>query len=668
MSAELQPLADAFAEADRARRERERAEAEAAAAAKDRAEDDASIRRAAAKGGKAAAYKFGRLYGRSRADVDALLEPTAPEAGDGEGGEGAPPAPPADPDAPPPPRKRPNPVKELPKTCPVIPLGKQAGEFYYLDGDRELRVLRKHSADDLRGLFSSRRGLDWLWDTFAKFDKNGRHNGWDPSHAAESLMTACGNRGVFDPAEMLRGPGAWSDDAGGLVLHAGDAVWVDGAWHEPGWHHAYVYPGARALPRPLEGKPDGSAATKVVALFDKWPWRWGEDAETPDHIEIVAGQVSPAALMLLGQVGCGLVGGALDWRPMVWITGDAGGGKSTLQDVIRKTYGGGLVSSSDATAAGIYQTIGYSSMAVAIDEAEADPFSPKMKHMVELVRQSASGGVILRGSSDAKVRNFTARSSFLLSSIIIPPLNAQDLTRLTLLRLGKLASVTPPRIDAAELRAAGRSFRRRILDFWPQWQERLLAWRASLGSVGHDARGCDQYGALFAMADLLLHDALADADTRGLWAETTRHLVAERTRSTNADTMLNWLLFKPIDNVFRGGQQYTIRSILRAALGYADLDGATAETCRKVLEERGIVIDTHAGFKDAGRVVVLNQHAGLAELFKGSIWGTQPGAALTGWQQAMSRLPGSAPVKKFGVRAWSVPARTFLLVDQEEEK
>lgn len=666
----LLPIAAAFAQAEEERAAEEAAAAARAQAERERADDAASIRRTYAAHGLARARRIGKVYGWTPEAVQALCEPPAPRPGRDaapDGGSAPPPAPPADPDAPPPPKKRRNPVKLLPASCPVIPLGMMGGTCFYLNPQRELIELKKHGPDDIRALFAQRTragetpgGIDWLWETFAKFNKQGEHSGWDVAHAAESLVTACAARGVFDPGQQLRGPGAWTDEAGGLVLHCGDAVWTGGDWQPPGVHDGFVYPGARPAPRPMEGAADGRYARQLVGLFDLWPWQWGAEPDVPDMLRLSGGlSVSPAALLLLGWIGTALVGGALDWRPMVWVTGDAGGGKSTLQKLIGAVFAGGLVQSSDATSAGIYQRVGYSSLAVAIDEAEADPFSQKMKHMVELVRQSASGGVILRGSNDAKFKAFTARSAFLLSSIIIPPLNAQDLTRLAILRLGRLGSVTPPRLDPVQLRGIGTALRRRILDGWGGWFGRLEQWRAALADVGHDARGCDQYGALFAMADLLLDTALEPED-RAYWAETTRHLVAERRATSNADTMLDWLLTKPIDNVFRGGQQYTVRSVLMSAAGFQDLDGGTPATCASILREKGIVVDVTAGAKDAARIFLFNQHAGLAELFRGSIWSTAPGAAMSGWQQAVQRLDGAQAGKKFGQRGWSVPALVFL--------
>lgn len=679
MSADgLKPIAAAFEEAEAQRRAAEAAAEEQAQRAKDAEEDRKSVLRVFRKEGLAKAKRIGKLYGLTAQEVEAICHPPQPEgprpsAGGDDGG--PPPAAPRDPDAPEPPRRKKNPVKPLPGTCPVIPLGSSAGVFWYLNPNKEIRPLTKHGADDIRGLFAERtrtgenpRGIDWLWENFAKFNKNGEHTGFDIAHAAESLMTAAAARGVFDPARMLRGLGAWTDANGGLVLHCGNAIWLDGQWCEPGILAGMVYPGDVPAPRPTETPADGTAAATLLALYDRWPWQWGADADTNDSLyEIIkAGPVSPAAYMMLGWTGCALVGGALDWRPMVWVTGDAGGGKSTLQKVVQGVFGEGLVASSDATSAGIYQTIGYSSRAVAIDEAEADPFSPKMKNMVELVRQSASGGLILRGSNDAKVRGFTARSAFLLSSIIIPSLNAQDLTRLAILRLGKLADVAPPKIDSTALRQIGRALRRRILDQWGAWPARLEAWRDTLREVGHDARGQDQFGALFAMADTLLSDEVADRDTRYYIAATTRHLVEERRGSSNADTMLQWLLSVNIDNVFRGGQQYTVRTIIRCACGFEDLDGGSAGTCQRLLQERGIFVDISDGAKERARIWIANQHKGLADLFKNTIWSTAPGAAQSGWQQAVARLEGATAMKKYGVRGWSVPAPVILMGDTEK--
>ena len=62
----------------------------------------------------------------------------------------------------------------------------------------------------------------------AKVNKDGEPTrGFHADSAADALMHACSQKGIIDPAEAVRGCGAWSDDKGGLVLHLGDMVWIE---------------------------------------------------------------------------------------------------------------------------------------------------------------------------------------------------------------------------------------------------------------------------------------------------------------------------------------------------------------------------------------------------------------------------------------------------------
>ncbi len=256
---------------------------------------------------------------------------------------------------------------DLPHTCPVEPLGVFGEMFWYIDALRQLRGLKakEHSKLILTGLFGTHLAL--LYDAWPRVNKEGKTVGWRAEAVAEALMVACSRRGVWDVWGRVRGSGAWKDAEGGLVFHCGDVI-ISAAAH----HHV-------GRPRP---------------------------------------QVD--AQLLLGWVCAGLLGGALDWRPLVWITGDKATGKSTLHQVLHAVFGDdGILSVSDVSAAGIWQKLGHSTLPVAIDELEAEEDNRKAQNVIKLARQAASGGVILRGGADHAATEFKARSCFLFSSILV---------------------------------------------------------------------------------------------------------------------------------------------------------------------------------------------------------------------------------------------------------
>jgi len=188
------------------------------------------------------------------------------------------------------------------------------------------------------------------------------------------------------------------------------------SWHPrgaaSGWipagHGRFVYPASAPQPRPgvrddeLKG-PSGrrfnlrKPGEELLKLLGTWNWKRSEiDAQ-----------------LLLGWIAAAMIGGALKWRPMAWVTGGAGTGKSTLQHLLDALFGeGGLIDCADTTAAGVYQLLGHRTLPVAIDELEADADNTRVMSVIKLARLAASGGRMMRGGSDHQSVSFEMRSCF----------------------------------------------------------------------------------------------------------------------------------------------------------------------------------------------------------------------------------------------------------------
>ena len=154
-------------------------------------------------------------------------------------------------------------------------------------------------------------------------------------------------------------------------------------------------------------------------------------------------------MLLLGWNAAAVYGGALDYRPLVWLTGDKATGKSALQKGLGLMHGNGILQSPDATEAAVRQILGQQSLPVAIDEAEADEDNRKMLALVKLARLAAtSQGNILKGGQDHQGHEFRATSCFLFSSILIPPIPPQDKSRLAVLEMEEIpAGAREPPLD-----------------------------------------------------------------------------------------------------------------------------------------------------------------------------------------------------------------------------
>jgi hypothetical protein len=543
----------------------------------------------------------------------------------------------------------------LPEGCPVTPLGHNAGVFCYLDEQAQVRMLpaAKHQRTEIMALYGSKIGL--LYEYWPRLDERGRVSGWKPELAAQVLMEAAARAGIIDITERVRGPGAWLGENGELVMHCGDTVIFNGEYHEPGKIGKYIYPAAPSKPRPAKDRQTAEAGQELLKLISTWNWRRSE--------------VDPA--LLLGWIAAAMIGGALPWRPAAWVTGDKATGKSTLQYVINHVIGeGAMIFSSDATAAGIWQSVGMSSLPVSLDEIEAEEDNRRNSNIINLARQAASGGIVLRGGSDHGKVSFKARSCFLFSSILIPPLRSQDVSRLAILQLDKLHERVFASPGPARLEQIGAALRRRLIEQWPRFNDTLECYRVMLTEAGHGARGADQFGTLMACHDLLLYDEAPRGEALDRWKELFRRSVMSEAEDDIADweRCFTHLMTSTVGQ-YRGGELRTVGSLVLQAAGKGD--GGSADEANRVLCNHGmrVVKVTQDVLVPYEALQVANSHQGLASIFKDTHWGNRSGT--TGvWVQSLRRIPGSyagrAPTKFNGAstRFTEIPLAKLL----EEEK
>lgn len=532
--------------------------------------------------------------------------------------------------------------------CPVVPLGIHDDVYYYIDSSRQLRPLsaRDHSRLNLMALFSMR--TDYLWTTWPRKNEDGAVVGWKPEIVAEALMGSAARQGILDIVDRVRGPGAWTDEDGKLVFHCGDVLYHDGGLLEPGQVGRHIYPSAPEKPRPSEARSDIQAGETLLELLKSWNWRRGKEHDYAD------------AHLLLGWIGASMIGGALKWRPMVWMTGDKATGKSTLHEVLKAVHGpGGLIHATDPTAAGLWQSVGHASLPIALDELESEADNRKNQNIIKLARHAASGGTTLRGGSDHKGTSFTARSCFLFSSILIPPLLGQDVSRMAILQLDKLEGVSAPSLKPKELAEIGAIFRKRLMEQWPRFNDTLEMYRECLHKTGHGGRSSDQFGTLLACADLLLCTGLPDEKTLTRWGEVLKRstLAEAEDDIADSDRCLSHLLSSLCD-VHRDGKRRTIGSWIEQAAG--KFSGSDELDANKILSTFGLRVDRREG---KAFLLVANTHQGMTGIFRETIWAGMPGS--TGvWVQSLRRVSG-AEASKTSTNFGGAPARfTRLPLDK----
>lgn len=586
----------------------------------------------------------------------------------------------------------------FPPAPPVRPLGISSDisgsqKCYYLDVNGQLVGLEagnKHGKGAIAALFGEQIG--WAQDHWPRwsapvYEGRGKDRhlveaskviGLDQADCSEALIIECTRRGIFDPSGRMRGRGAHPLPGGGMVVHYGDGLLasrqkVDGSiaawkWHPTGLYEGYVYPAGAKLPRPYGESAPTRAAEKLLGLFNSWQWKRG----------------LLDARLVLGATGASRIGGALGWRPNIWITGGAGTGKSTLNGeggVLDQLFGNAALRTGNASAAAIRQTLKNSTVPVFFDEIEASEDNRATNAVIELARVASSGATMHRGGQDHQAHEFTLKSCFWFSSINIPPLQPQDRSRLAILELRPLADDAVPispatlRFDGiGDLAKVGTLIDKRMIDQWPRLSATIELFRGVLAKAGHSRRACDQFGTLLACADLLLNDELPDDEELAHWAEqcAPRRMaeVSEAVPDHQACLQhISTTLVQAKGNEEREQIGTWIGQAVAAKLNplFDDHDGEITDRADKRLQERGIKL-VNASWKPEERdlggavvkpgrwgaaafeaslpgfVAVAGAHRALEEIYKGTKW--QGGV----WKQSLARFPGCIePVKiKFG--------------------
>jgi hypothetical protein len=571
-------------------------------------------------------------------------------------------------------------LSQLPPDAPVRALGTHGNKCYFLDAHSQLRELPAKEVNRTMILHMFGSDTQWIYDLWPVLRKGEEDlwviTGWDATKAQESMLSAVARRGLWRPQDHVRGRGTWDAGKGRLVVHAGDRLYFsDGKSERPGLIGTEVYPAstlALAPARKGEGPSPGEAAEELLDLFNQWNWARPFDAR-----------------LLLGWVIASMVAGALKIRPLVWVTGEKGTGKSSLvgeNGIIHEIFGDGILMTANTTAAGLYQKIGYDALPVAIDEIEAKRGNQKTEAVIELARQAYSGGMVLRGGADHEGKEFRAMCPVLFGSILIPPLMPQDLSRLALLNLRPFdTTATEPKNAPGRLAELGRALLRGMLESWPRWPERLDHWREYLQSLGHDQRASGQFGTLLAMVDLMMFEKPPSADDMEKVAGmmTPNSLKETQAASSNASLCVGYAMSRPLHSS-RGGEQMMVSELIACsvrryggemespvkpldAVRYLERAGVSVlaqhwedgilkltKPVRVAPAELKAMLDNAYDGGDVGVFVAFSPDGdGILELFRGSDWEGAAGAH-NPYVQALERVPGARKavnVVRVGVRS-----------------
>jgi hypothetical protein len=494
----------------------------------------------------------------------------------------------------------------------------------------------------------------FLDDKWPRFSKQGLVLGTDWDQVGRALMDECGAIGAVNIDNSVRGPGGWLGHDGNLVFHCGDIIYTRDQAFKPGRIGEHVYPSAPAIPHPAQGRADSGAAEQILDFLKTWNWR------RPD--------MDPH--LLLGWIGAAMLGGALRWRPVVWVTGDKATGKSTLQKLIGLILDErAMIASVDATEAGIRQAVGKMSLPVTLDELEADVDNRRADGLIKLARFACSGGRSHRGGANHEGSQFTLSNCFLFSSILVPGLQSQDVSRMAILHLDKLEDgAIAPALKPEIYKQFGQILRRRLMDRWQDFPAILEAYRVALQAAGHGGRSGDVFGTLLACHDLLLFDGGPDPAIVQDCASRMQYSAMSEAEDDIADWQrcFNHLVSSPLD-FYRNGEKRSVGEWILGAAGKKNI-GVEPPEANRALGGYGLRVRSEEVLgKTFWLLQIANAHQGLAPIFRETQWGSRPGAQGV-WVQSLRRAPNSIVGKKPTSFGGVMTRFTEIYIDQFIQK
>jgi len=524
-----------------------------------------------------------------------------------------------------------------PPTEGIVPLGHDRGTFYYLSQASKQVIgipAERHSRNALMAMAS----VAHYWQRTVFVNAKGAIQ-WD--EAIDDLMCKCRDVGIFDP-DRLRGRGAWIDEKR-AILHVGDKLIVDGDQHPlSGFHSRFIYEQARTLPVDVGTDPLSAAqASRLMDLCVAAPW------DDPDSM----------GRLLAGWCVIAPVCGAMPWRPHLWITSEAGGGKSWILDnIIRPLLGSiAVFAQSKTSEAGLRGELGIDARPVVFDEFETqnDADRTRVQQVLDLARQASSetGADILKGTQTGGVRRYRIRSCFAFSSINLGLTQAADESRTVILTLKTDADKNARAKQFSALQAlhaevitpqfAG-ALLARTLRLLPIIRLNAETFARAIARSGASRRTGDTLGVLLAgawslrsnraataeQADIFIsgrgwvRDALTRNATETEWQRALGHLAQQTIRVTNGNGR---------------SEDVPVGELIASAANKEAVNNSITTADATVALLRAGIKPNHNGNPD--EIALANSSAIVAGWFSRTSWAS-------GWLATLARSPGAHPSGK----------------------
>jgi len=291
----------------------------------------------------------------------------------------------------------------------------------------------------------------------------------------------------------VRGVGSWIDGKNHLI-NTGERLFLNGS--------EINYGKNRSLKKFYMPSKEGEVLNLVES---KKRYDFAKLKEAFDYVDFLGDR---DRIIVLGYLALCQIFTTQRWRSHVWVRADKGTGKSSILEFCAEFLMNSILFQ-DSTAAGLRQLIGMDSKICLIDEAEGE--SNKTKQLIELARQSSSGGStkIARGTTMGQALQYKPEMTFFFASIRAAELTPADKSRILEVSMKKPLKADLDRNykreslmhDALDL---SQDLFRFMNDNLDEFNTTRLEIKHALNQLGFDNRFADQHSPILAAYNIML--------------------------------------------------------------------------------------------------------------------------------------------------------------------
>jgi len=449
-----------------------------------------------------------------------------------------------------------------------------------------------------------------------------RHYGGDKisdsqicAYASAHLMQACHDAGIFQ-RETTRGVGAWID-GGKPIMNCGDVVVGDGISEHPAMFRGEaVYESGPRVVHPAGDCLCNTDAAKVLDLIKRLQWKRGQ-----------------FAYLLAGWLVIAPVGGALTWRPHIWLTGKSGVGKSSIiSEVIKKLLGEIGLYTEGSTEARVRGMVEQSTRPVVIDEAESETARARdeIQKIINFARKCSSGGIVSNANA-----SYRAQSCFCFAAINPAVEQLADTARISILELSRdtrsdrLREWTSLLSDMRETFTAeyARELQSRTMQNLPTLLENVKTFTRVAAIMFGDARAADQLGPMIAGAFSLTSTKRITDEAAREWMQRQDWEWHTQTRETEDCTVL-------LSYIMTSRVRYDNQGITREST-IGDMVELAADQIRDGQEAAMNGLKSYGIKVVAGRIYISNTAMQLKKLLRDTPY--------IPWARTLAEINGAKP-------------------------